>query len=886
MPDELRPLEFDPTILRDAEAEVIDRTARGEVAVFPDADRPAIRAAFMRHLLLGLPVNGETWPIRLPGVRIRGARFEETLDLSDCAGPAGAGLPPLALEACDIAAPIDLTSARLARLSLRGSRIGEVQARGLRIDGSFDFSAVSPLADTAWIDAHAAVIDGDLVGRGARLQIPPPRPGIAHRDARYALRLSGADIRGSIDLMGEFTAIGGIALDTAHVRGDVVARGARVGAGEGDAIGAQAARFDGVVILGDGFIAAGVIWLMGARIAGTLDMNGARLANRAEDGSGVVLAADTAEIGGSLLLRNGFVAEGAISLRGAKIGSSLECDGASLANATADGSGVTLAADHSVIGGAVLLRNGFTSQGAISLIGIKIGGNLECDGASLTNATPDGMGVALVAENAVIGGAVLLRHGFTARGGVSLLGATIGSNVECCGASMENWSDAGSRETLRLTNVEIAGDVLLNQGFTSLGYVSLWGTKIGRDLDCSTATFIGPSPAAGGRSTAGAVVATNLAVAGDVKLIDVTVLGRLDCEHLETGGSLIWDGLTFPREVSHAGTQYRYRPGVDASARLLLAHARIGAAIMARDLTSAVEFSIDLGGARAGTMEDQGFPAGWGVGRERRGLFCTLNLDGFVYDRFGYLPADDTGSIGVALSAFGRWASVSGRGHSAAWAVQMTRRLLRVRRAYVRQRLVWVQLQQQKAGEFHPQPYRHLAKVLRAQGHYHAAREVAIEEQWATPASNFLSRLLRWIWGTCFGFGLSPMRATLTVAVLLAIGTGGVWWAWTRAHVLVINYGYAMTEVTDSPVFIRPEKGQATVGAPACGKHDIQPLFYAMDMMLPVIALHEEAKCYVDTRPGTEIWQALWSIYSFLGKLVTSLALLTYSGVLKPKEEA
>ena len=41
----------------------------------------------------------------------------------------------------------------------------------------------------------------------------------------------------------------------------------------------------------------------------------------------------------------------------------------------------------------------------------------------------------------------------------------------------------------------------------------------------------------------------------------------------------------------------------------------------------------------------------------------------------------------------------------------------------------------------------------------------------------------------------------------------------------------------------------------------------------------------MDTRPGTAVWQAFWSVFSFVGKLVTSLALLTYSGVLKPKEE-
>ncbi len=803
MPDEQRTLTFDPAVLLDAEAEVIARTARGEVAAFGGAPMPVLRAEFLRHLLLGLPSPCEPWPVRLPGVRIRCACIEGSLDLADCAGPGGVGLPALTLAACDIAALIDLTDARLARLSLRDSRIGEIRARGLRIDGSLDIAGVAPLADHAWIDAHAAVIDGDLLARGASLRIPPARAGVAHRDARYALRLSGAAIRGSLDLLGEFTAIGGVALDTAHVTGDVVARGARIGAGEGDAIGAQAARFDGVVIMGDGFVAAGVIWLMGARIAGTLDMNGARLVNRADDGNGVVLAADTAEIGGSVLLRNGFTAEGAISMRGTRIGNSLECDGASLTNPTEDGGGIALAADHAVIAGAVLLRNGFSSRGTISLIGARIGGNLECDGANLTNATANGTGVALAAENAAIGGAVLLRHGFVARGGVSLLGATIDSNVECCGASLENWPETGSRETLRLTNVEIAGDVLLNTGFTSLGYVSLWGTKVGRDLDCSTATFIGPSPVAAGRSMAGAMVATNLAVAGDVKLIDVTMLGRFDCENLQTGGSLIWDGLRFPREIAVGDARYGYRTGLDAMPRILLAHARIGAALMARDLTAEVTLAIDLGGARAGTLDDTGIPAGWGVGRAREGMVCALNLDGFVYDRFGHLPSDETSGIGIALSVLSRWASHLGRGHPASWAMRMARRMLHMQRAHMTQRLAWVQRQQSGASEFHPQPYRHLAKVLRAQGHYQAAREVAIVEQWATPATNRMTRLLRSVWGICFGFGLSPVRATVTVA-----GTAG-----NRHQRRMV--GLETGRGAGHQLFLRDDRGGRRAGLPA-----------------------------------------------------------------------
>jgi hypothetical protein len=41
----------------------------------------------------------------------------------------------------------------------------------------------------------------------------------------------------------------------------------------------------------------------------------------------------------------------------------------------------------------------------------------------------------------------------------------------------------------------------------------------------------------------------------------------------------------------------------------------------------------------------------------------------------------------------------------------------------------------------------------------------------------------------------------------------------------------------------------------------------------------------VDARPDTTGWQLFWAVFSFLGKLVTSLALLTYSGVLKQSEE-
>jgi hypothetical protein len=371
-----------------------------------------------------------------------------------------------------------------------------------------------------------------------------------------------------------------------------------------------------------------------------------------------------------------------------------------------------------------------------------------------------------------------------------------------------------------------------------------------------------------------------------MKLIGTTVLGRVDCVSLQTGGSLIWEGLRFPREIERDGVRHHYHAGVDAMPRIRLSHARIGAALMAHDLTADVTLTIDLGGVQAGTLDDDGFPAGWGVGREGHGQFAGLNLDGFVYERFVHLPSSEGSGLGIALSALARRIRAPHTGHRAGWAIRLARRLVHAQRAHVRQRLDWVQRQQSRAAEFHPQPYRHLAKVLRSQGHYSAAREVAIAEQWAVPPANTISRMLRPLWGVCFGFGLSPVRATATVVALLAIGTAGVWWAWKQDQVLVINYSYAMTEVSKSPVFMRAPSEQDTASAPPCGDDDIQPMFYAMDMMVPVMALHQLDKCWVDTRPGTAGWRAFWSAFSFLGKLVTSLALLTYSGVLKPKEDA
>jgi hypothetical protein len=85
----------------------------------------------------------------------------------------------------------------------------------------------------------------------------------------------------------------------------------------------------------------------------------------------------------------------------------------------------------------------------------------------------------------------------------------------------------------------------------------------------------------------------------------------------------------------------------------------------------------------------------------------------------------------------------------------------------------------------------------------------------------------------------------------------------------------------------------------------IEPALYAVDVALPVIDLGHESRCApgrtarADLPQGMEVsptsdWRlfegvALWrwahALYALLGAILTALAVITFSGVMKPKDE-
>ncbi len=155
--------------------------------------------------------------------------------------------------------------------------------------------------------------------------------------------------------------------------------------------------------------------------------------------------ANRINVKGSVFLRNGFSAEGQVYLIGAQIGGKLDCEAGTFKNPPqkdAEGhvvaaAGMALDADGIKVQDDIFLRNGFSAEGEVRLIGAQIGGELDCYAGTFKNPPQkdaeghavDGTGEALVANRINVKGSVFLRNGFSAEGQVCLIGAQIGGNL-------------------------------------------------------------------------------------------------------------------------------------------------------------------------------------------------------------------------------------------------------------------------------------------------------------------------------------------------------------------------------------------------------------------------------------------------------------------------
>ena len=393
---------FDANDLSPHEHFVVERTRLGEVADFapmagPGGAKPTVRAGFLRKLMLELDPS---WTVRTPGVRLSGARIEGALDLTDCSGAGGAGLPALALVDCDIPDPIDLSHARLARVSLKGSRLSRLVGVEAQIDGELDLCEVSPAGEPGHEALTAKLrgvrIDGDLLARGAKF--------------------------------------------------------ARATDSDEDALMLQGAEIAGNVLLDGGFEAFGCVWLYCARIDGGLSCESAQLLNRSDDASGQALNADGAQIG-SVLMRGKFKAEGEVRFCSARIARDFDVsEGAAFRNEM----GAALMLANAEIGGQVF-ADGMKLAGQLVMSSASIARNLDLRGAEIIHRTTprgDAYGRALDATSISVGDAALFQ-GANIKGEAFLADARIAGYLAFGGGRFIN----GGAWAIRAPNVRVGGNL-------------------------------------------------------------------------------------------------------------------------------------------------------------------------------------------------------------------------------------------------------------------------------------------------------------------------------------------------------------------------------------------------------------------------------------------
>jgi hypothetical protein len=481
-----------------------------------------------------------------------------------------------------------------------------------------------------------------------------------------------------------------------------------------------------------------------------------------------------------------------------------------------------MSADGLIVKNLVFLRNGFAAVGGVRLLGARIGGDLDCSEGNFTNPPQvgiDSSGTAFAADGIDVRGYVFFRKS-TSSGEVRLLGAQIGGDLDCNAGTFTNPPRKGlpsSGRALSADRINVKGSIFLKDGFTARGEVRLLGAQVGGDLECDAGRFNnppqkdlpgnGPAFLADRINVKGSAFFRNRFTAnGPASLIGAQIGGDLDCG---TGDFI----NPAQKDVEGSGT------GINAQ-RIIVK----GAVFLGDGFTA--DGAVNLFGTQIGGPFDC-----------RNGNFqkATLNLTtasaGSLYDSgLNDVPADSAADSGptiwpqrgeLLLDSF-VYGRISSKG-----------------RIDVTKRLDWLGLQ--PSAPFRPQPYLHLAKVLKDSGDSDGAlrvREKMEKLRRNSEKHGPIARLWSWIWSWILkgliGYGYHPGRAVWWILLLSVSG-------W----IVYCHHAGAMVP-TDKDACKEFKAGRLLPPHyPA-----FSPLIYSVENSLPLVKLGQADKWQPD--PGPE----------------------------------
>lgn len=372
------------------------------------------------------------------------------------------------LVGADIVGAVDCSGA-----SLGGGRGDALTGAGMKV--GFGVLLGSGFTAAGAVDLRGADISANLVcHNGTQLN------GV-NADGN-ALNATSMKVGGYLRFNDGFTAAGAVNLVDADITADVEVLGVQLGGANitGSSLTARGIKIGGNMVLGDGLAATGAINLEAADISANLVFRGDTRINGV-NADGNALQAGGMTVGGHVLIRDNFAAQGAVCLIDADVAGNLECRGVQLHSNNKAGS--ALNAERIKVGSQVFLDQGFSAEGTIYLLGANIAGNLECRGARIRSKIDRR---AIYAERMTVGGDVYLdttarQDKFTAEGTVYLLKANIGGILSCRGAQLKTLSGAGN--VFFAERMNVGSNVYLSDGFSASGNIQLKEATIGGSLE-------------------------------------------------------------------------------------------------------------------------------------------------------------------------------------------------------------------------------------------------------------------------------------------------------------------------------------------------------------------------------------------------------------------
>jgi hypothetical protein len=443
-----------------------------------------------------------------------------------------------------------------------------LSAPGIRINGNLTLT--NGVKSHGTLILTGAQIDGDFRCSDATMTTNFSGGGISAARMR---------ITGSLTLGPYLKSDGPLYLSGARIGGDFRCGGTTL-SDSYLALAADQAIVGGAVEFGSrgdvgAFKCSGMVSVSGADISGTFTCRNATLIPGNQ--SRIALRVEGTRVHGDFTLEglsnyslmpdsweNGIHSSGEIYLQGIQVGGDLSCVGTKLT-----GGPTAIDLESARVTGSVFLKSSatdtFSAEGGLDLIGIQVGGDLDCRGAVLLAE-----GTSLTADNSTVNGSVNLTDGFTSRGTVRFLGSMIASNLKLDGARL----DAGG-DSLRADKAVISGNAYFRSKFRTSGSIVLQDATINGNLVCEDAAL---------SLSGNALVADRLKVKGAIRFVrSLTPIGTVRLDHCETGDNIELDGAILGAEGtalslmnSNVGKSVVFKGGSCSAGLIDLAEAHVG----------------------------------------------------------------------------------------------------------------------------------------------------------------------------------------------------------------------------------------------------------------------------------------------------------------------